>query len=149
MCTPLKLVYTGAEGTFRKFLGSFTKNGYLKTVQRGDPLCLQGVKSLSKGGVSPRLPKSVPVVNNFLNPIRFMEEFGMVFLNLIKFEFITRVYTVRSVFIATNLILDYCLYFAHLRSEYTLNDVSTLGRTLCGKPLIQYISVCSKNHIKF
>ena len=31
--SPSKLVYIGAEGAFRKFLGFVTKNGYFKTVQ--------------------------------------------------------------------------------------------------------------------
>ena len=32
---PSKLVYIGAEGALRTFLGPVTKNGYLKVVQRG------------------------------------------------------------------------------------------------------------------
>ena len=35
--------YFGAKGAFRKILGSVTKNGYLKIVQRGDPLGRQGL----------------------------------------------------------------------------------------------------------
>ena len=31
-----KLVYIGAQGAFRKFVGSVTKNGYLKIVGGGD-----------------------------------------------------------------------------------------------------------------
>ena len=31
-------VSIGAQGAFRKFFGSVTKYGYLKIVQRGDPL---------------------------------------------------------------------------------------------------------------
>ena len=31
-----KLVFIGAKGAFRKILGSVTKNGYLKIVQKGD-----------------------------------------------------------------------------------------------------------------
>ena len=47
---PSKLVYISAKRTFRKFLGSVTKYGYLKIVQRGDPLGQQGVESLWGGG---------------------------------------------------------------------------------------------------
>ena len=42
---PQKLVYIGAHGAFRKFLGSVAKYGYLKIVQRGDSLGRQGVES--------------------------------------------------------------------------------------------------------
>ena len=45
--SPSKLEYNGA---FRNFLGSVTKNGYLKMVQSGDPLGRQGVESLGGGG---------------------------------------------------------------------------------------------------
>ena len=43
--SPLKLIYIGAEGAYRKLLGSLTKDGYLK---RGNPLGRQGVESLGK-----------------------------------------------------------------------------------------------------
>ena len=33
---PSKIVYIGAQGAFRKFLGSVTKNGFFKIVQSGD-----------------------------------------------------------------------------------------------------------------
>ena len=56
---PLKQVYIGAKGAFRKFLGSVTKYGYLKIVQRGDPLGRQAFESLRGGGVRPP-PKSAP-----------------------------------------------------------------------------------------
>ena len=45
---PSKLVYIGAKGAFRKFLGSVTKNGYFKIVQKGDSLGWQRVESLRK-----------------------------------------------------------------------------------------------------
>ena len=51
-----KFVYIGAKGAFRKTLGSVTKNGYLKILQRGDPLGLQRVKSLKKEGRPPPPP---------------------------------------------------------------------------------------------
>ena len=47
----------------RKFLGSVTKYGYLKIVQRWDPLGQQGVEYLRGGGASeppPPPPKSAP-----------------------------------------------------------------------------------------
>ena len=44
---PSKLVYIDAEGAFRKNLGSVTKTGYLKIIQRGDPLGRQGVEFLN------------------------------------------------------------------------------------------------------
>ena len=44
--SPSKLVFIGA---FRKFLGSVTKNGFLKKYQRGDSLVWQGVESLRRG----------------------------------------------------------------------------------------------------
>ena len=50
--SPSNLVKIGAKGVFRKFLGSVTKYGYLKIVQRGDPLGREGVESL-KGNLRP------------------------------------------------------------------------------------------------
>ena len=55
-----KLVYIGGEGAFRKILGSITKNGYLKIVQRRDHLGQQGVESLRGKGERPPPPSSVP-----------------------------------------------------------------------------------------
>ena len=56
------LVYIGAIGAFRTFLGSITKNGYWKIVQRGDLLGRQGVEFL-RGRASAPLPKSAPAAN--------------------------------------------------------------------------------------
>ena len=47
---PSKLVQIDAEGAFRKVLRSVGQNGYLKIVQRGDPLDLEGAESLRGGG---------------------------------------------------------------------------------------------------
>ena len=38
----LKLNICGAKGAFRKTLGSVTQTGYIKIVQRGEPLGRQG-----------------------------------------------------------------------------------------------------------
>ena len=46
--SPSKLVYIGAEGVFRKFLGSVFKNGYFKIVQRG--ALWVGSGSIPEGG---------------------------------------------------------------------------------------------------
>ena len=48
--SPSKLVYIGAQGAFRKNLGSVGKNGFIKKYQRGEPLGRQGVESLRGGG---------------------------------------------------------------------------------------------------
>ena len=41
----LELIYVGAQCAFRKILGSVTKNGYLKIVQRGTVWVGRGSKS--------------------------------------------------------------------------------------------------------
>ena len=64
--SPSKIAYIGAEGAFRKILGSVGQKWISEKYQRGDPLGRQGVKSL-KGGVRnrrpPPPPKSAPVEN--------------------------------------------------------------------------------------
>ena len=47
-------------GAFRNFLGTVTKNGYFKILQREDPLGRQGVESSREGNVPPS-PKSATV----------------------------------------------------------------------------------------
>ena len=66
---PSKLVYIGAQGAFRKFLGSMTKNGHLKIVQRGDPLGRKGVESLRIGGEASTLnrPSKFATAFKYLN----------------------------------------------------------------------------------
>ena len=54
-----KLVYIGGEGAFRKSLGSITKNGYLKIVQRGRPFGSAGGRIPEGEGGRPH-PKSAP-----------------------------------------------------------------------------------------
>ena len=49
---PLKLLHIGAEVALRKILGYVTLNGYVKIVQKGDPLGRQGVESLRGGGLN-------------------------------------------------------------------------------------------------
>ena len=58
--SPSKLVYFSAKGAFRKVLRSFTKNGCLKLVQRGDPLGRQGVESLWEKEASAPPPQIRP-----------------------------------------------------------------------------------------
>ena len=58
--TPSKLVYSGADGAFRKLLGSVTKIGYLKIVQRGDPLGRQGGRIPKKGVRAAPPPPPLP-----------------------------------------------------------------------------------------
>ena len=55
--SPLKV---SINWRLKKLLGFVTKNGYLKIVQRGDPLGRQGFKSLRGEGVRPPPPKSAP-----------------------------------------------------------------------------------------
>ena len=58
---PSKLVCSGAQSAFRKFLGYINKNWYLKIVQRGDPLSRQGVESL-RGADAPPPPPLNPLL---------------------------------------------------------------------------------------
>ena len=44
--SPSKLAFFGAKAPLEKLRGSVSQNGYLKIVQKGDPLGRQGVKSL-------------------------------------------------------------------------------------------------------
>ena len=46
---PSNSVYIGNKRAFRKIVGTSAKSGYLKIVQRGDPLGRQGVESLRRG----------------------------------------------------------------------------------------------------
>ena len=60
--SPSKLVYIGAQGAFRKILGSVGQKGISEKVSKGDPLGRQGVESLRGGGVRPPPPKSAPEI---------------------------------------------------------------------------------------
>ena len=51
---PLKLLYIGAKGAFRKIVRSVTKIGYLKIVQRV-PFGPAGGRIVKKGSVHPSL----------------------------------------------------------------------------------------------
>ena len=57
---PSKLVYIGAEGATRKLLGSITKNGYWKIVQRGTLWVGRGLNPWGEGASASNPSKSAP-----------------------------------------------------------------------------------------
>ena len=63
--SPLKTSRYWCRRRLRTFVGSITKHGYLKIVERGDPLGRQGVKFLKGGHPPPPLirPESHSLIN--------------------------------------------------------------------------------------
>ena len=70
--SPSKLVYIGANGAFRKILGSVGQKWISEKVSKGDPLGRQGVESL-KGGVRPppSFPLNPPLITYFFQSLLF------------------------------------------------------------------------------
>ena len=66
---PQKIVYIGAKGALKNFLGWSAKNGFLIKYQKGDPLGWQVVESLrEKASAPPPAPLlNLPLIRGKIN----------------------------------------------------------------------------------